>query len=148
MLSLILLLCFLPHGSAQEKQPKPFPPCETKQPLYTGQDNKPIVLTSRQLKQQAVHCEVPKMSSMLGQARFAGQVQLALLVDLKGDVECVRVISGHPLVNGVAIDAAKEWKFKPLNRKGKVLAFCGVLTFHITTGSADHAPDRCLCAHW
>ena len=148
MLSLIFLLWILLYGTAHEQQTKVVPPCETKQPLYSDQDNNPIFLNSEKLKKQAVHCEAPKMPPLASRARIEGQVRLAILVDLNGDVDCVTVISGHPLLYGVAIDAAKAWKFKPLKVYGKALAFCGLLTFHVTTGRADHNPDRCLCAHW
>ena len=148
MLSLIFLLWILPYGTGYEQQPKRVPPCETKQPLYSNKDNTPIFLNSQKLKKQAIHCEVPKMPPLASRASIEGQVQLAILVDLNGDVDCVTVIYGHPLLYGVAIDAAKEWKFKPLKQHGKALAFCGLLTFHLTTRSADHKPDRCLCAHW
>jgi hypothetical protein len=36
-----------------------------------------------------------------------------------------RVVSGDPLVIGVAMDSVRQWKFKPYNSRGTNKAFCG-----------------------
>jgi TonB family protein len=121
---------------------------DLKLPLYSDKDNKPIWLDSQKLKDRATHCEVPKMPGLGKNLRISGQVVLAILVDQSGNVECIKVLSGHPLLISSAVEAARAWKFKPIKERGKALAFCGILAFHLTTGSSDHAPDPCLCAHW
>ena len=88
------------------------------------------------------------MPALAQHLRISGQVVLAILVNPAGSLECIKVLSGHPLLSDSAVQAAKAWKFKPIQEQGKVLAFCGLLVFHITTGSSDHTPDPCLCAHW
>jgi TonB family protein len=42
-----------------------------------------------------------------------GTVVIEVVVNAAGDVECLRVISGHPIIRGAAVEAAKRWKFKP-----------------------------------
>jgi len=60
-----------------------------------------------------------------------GTVVLEISVDAEGDVTCVRVVSGHPLMIGVAIDSVRQWKFQPYSPKGNKRSFCGqiVLSF-------------------
>jgi len=47
-------------------------------------------------------------------ARIQGKVELRLTLDpATGQVLNVEAVSGHPLLKPSAIDAAKEWRFKP-----------------------------------
>jgi TonB family protein len=54
-----------------------------------------------------------------------GTVVLALSVDPQGNVTCVQIVSGHPLIIGVAIDSVRRWKFEPYTSKGVKKGFCG-----------------------
>ena len=54
-----------------------------------------------------------------------GTVALAISVDPKGNVACVRTVSGHPLIIGVAIDSVRQWKYEPYASQGVKKAFCG-----------------------
>jgi len=42
-----------------------------------------------------------------------------------GNVICVQMVSGHPLIIGAAINSARQWKFRPFAMKGFARAFCG-----------------------
>jgi len=46
-------------------------------------------------------------------ARVKGAVQLAIRIDKDGTVVDIKLISGHPLLVAAAIDAVRQWKFKP-----------------------------------
>ena len=137
-----LLVCCVPSLAE-----RPSLPCKTKLPLYVDKDNKPIWLDSKQLKEIAIHCEVPQIPTLAQRMRIGGRIVLEVLVNPSGNMECIKVMSGYPLLEGAAIEAAKKWRFKPLMMHGKTLAFCGILEFHIATEKSDHSPDPCLCAH-
>ena len=47
-----------------------------------------------------------------------GQVVLHLSINEAGEVEQVEVISGHPVLAKAAVDAAKNWKYKPYIKNG------------------------------
>jgi len=146
---LLMLMCLSSISRAQPADPVPTEiPCETELPLYSDKDNKPLGLNSKQLKSRAIHCEVPKIPDTGKNLRINGQVVLSILVNTAGEVECIKVLSGHPLLRASAVQAAKNWTFKPMQVKGRNLAFYGNLVFHLTTGKSDHKPDPCLCAHW
>lgn len=51
--------------------------------------------------------------------QLQGQVLVKMLVSETGDVEQVDVISGDPILAKAAVEAAKQWKFKPFIRHGK-----------------------------
>jgi hypothetical protein len=50
---------------------------------------------------------------------------LTISVDSKGDVTCVKMVSGHPLIVGVAIDSVRRWKFHSYASEGIKKSFCG-----------------------
>jgi TonB family protein len=55
-------------------------------------------------------------------ARVQGQVVLQALIDKNGDVEKLTLISGHPLLASAAIEAVKQWKYKPYLLNGQPVA--------------------------
>jgi periplasmic protein TonB len=46
-------------------------------------------------------------------ARVEGRVLLQAVIGKDGSVQNLHVISGHPLLVGAAIDAVKQWRYKP-----------------------------------
>jgi protein TonB len=46
-------------------------------------------------------------------ARVQGQVVLKLVISQTGDVESADLVSGDPLLAGAAIDAVRQWKYRP-----------------------------------
>lgn len=54
-----------------------------------------------------------------------GTIVLGISTDSAGDVSCVRMVSGAPLIIGVAIDSVRQWKFQPYSSQGTKRSFCG-----------------------
>ena len=54
-----------------------------------------------------------------------GTIVLEISADPEGDVTCVQMVSGHPLIIGVAIDSVRRWKFQPYGSQGTKKSFCG-----------------------
>lgn len=53
------------------------------------------------------------------QSRIQGLVVLKALLDTNGDVEDLTVVSGHPLLAPAALEAVKQWKYKPYLLNGQ-----------------------------
>ena len=66
--------------------------------------------------------------------RLHGVISLRIVVDQDGKPTCITVISGHPLMIGVAIESVKEWKFRPLTIRGEKKGFCGLLKIEFEAG--------------
>jgi len=47
------------------------------------------------------------------QARIQGTVVLRAVISKEGSIEKLTLVSGHPMLVQAAIDAAKQWKYKP-----------------------------------
>jgi periplasmic protein TonB len=56
------------------------------------------------------------------QARIQGMVVLQALIDKNGDVEKLTLVSGHPTLAPAAIEAVKQWKYKPYLLNGEPVA--------------------------
>lgn len=82
------------------------------------------------------------------QLRLEGYVHIGILVDESGQVSCAQVVSGHPIIVGSAIEAARHWKFRPATQNGRKVAFYGVLAFHYSTSEHVKKSGSCLEAHW
>jgi TonB family protein len=50
--------------------------------------------------------------------RIQGTVVMRVKIDKAGDVSNIQLVSGHPLLAPAAIDAVKQWKYKPYLLKG------------------------------
>ena len=53
------------------------------------------------------------------QARIQGQVILQAVIDKNGDVEQLTLLSGHPMLAAAALEAVKQWKYKPYLLNGQ-----------------------------
>src|SRR5262245_12433385 len=104
--------------------------CPVDGPLFSDKDGNAVWLNTDALLKRAIHCKAPSMPAMARQARIEGQVLVDILVDRKGQVTCAQLISGHPLLVASAIDAAKDWKFRPVKQHGKAVSFYGHLRLH------------------
>jgi TonB family protein len=60
----------------------------------------------------------PLYPEIARRARIHPQVVIEVLADVFGNIVQWRIISGHPLVNGAAINAVKQWKFEPFIIEG------------------------------
>ena len=52
-------------------------------------------------------------------ARVEGPVVLGVVINETGDVESVKLINGDPLLAPAAIDAVKQWKYRPYILNGE-----------------------------
>jgi TonB family protein len=60
----------------------------------------------------------PKYPEKARQMRVQGTVVLNVMISKKGKVTEISVISGHPLLVPAAIDAVKQWRYKPYRVAG------------------------------
>ena len=61
----------------------------------------------------------PTYPPLAKQARIQGTVVLTALIDKGGNVQHLQVISGHPLLAPAAIEAVKQWRYKPFLLNGQ-----------------------------
>jgi protein TonB len=93
------------HHQAIPAPPQPAPPKQ----ITTGGDVQASLL---------IYGPRPPYPPLARQARIQGVVHLTALINTEGKIASLRAIDGHPLLVHAAIDAVKQWIYRPtlLNR--------------------------------
>jgi len=76
----------------------------------------------------------PVYPTLAKQARIQGAVVLHAIIDKDGNVSELQVISGHPLLVQAAIDAVKQWRYKPTLLNGDPVEVDTTITVNFTMG--------------
>lgn len=61
----------------------------------------------------------PEYPAAAKDQRIQGEVLMAAVIDREGRVSSIQLISGHPLLAPAAIDAVKQWKYRPYLLNGE-----------------------------
>jgi protein TonB len=61
----------------------------------------------------------PTYPAIARQARIQGTVVLQALIGKDGAIQNLRVVSGNPMLMGAALDAVKQWRYKPYYLNGE-----------------------------
>ena len=96
--------------------PKPTPP---KAPISGG------VLNGK-----AVRLVQPPYPAIARSAHAAGQVRVQITIDENGNVVSAAAVSGHPLLQGAAVSAARQSKFTPTKLSGMPVKVTGVIIYN------------------
>ncbi|HWR36613.1 MAG TPA: energy transducer TonB [Clostridia bacterium] len=65
-----------------------------------------------------IHKITPTYPPLARQARIQGSVVLQALISKDGSIQNLRAVSGHPMLTPAAIDAVKQWRYKPYYLNG------------------------------
>jgi len=76
--------------------------------------------------------------------KIQGQVVLKATIDKEGNVANLQLISGHPMLAPAAIEAVKQWKYRPYLLNGNPLEVETSVTVNFTL--ADAAPGEDVAA--
>jgi protein TonB len=81
----------------------------------------------------------PVYPELARSARVGGVVILEAVVGTNGHVQSVRVLRGHPLLDGAAMEAVRAWRYQPLLLNGVPTEFelTVTLMFNISSGGAS-----------
>jgi len=108
-------------GGAAPPPPKPVTPARIKQ-------GGSVTAASQLVK------TVPVYPALARQARIQGSVVLHAIIDKEGKVVELQVVSGHPLLVQSALDAVKQWRYKPTQLNGDPVEVDTTITVTFTMG--------------
>jgi protein TonB len=97
-------------------EPKPTPP---RAPISGG------VLNGK-----AISLPKPAYPPIARQAHASGTVVVQVTIDENGNVISARAVSGHPLLQAVAVSAARGARFSPTKLSGQPVKVTGVITYN------------------
>jgi protein TonB len=55
----------------------------------------------------------PEYPALAKQSRIQGTVMLRAVIDREGMIQDLQVMSGHPLLVQAAINAVRQWRYRP-----------------------------------
>jgi protein TonB len=84
------------------------------------------------LNGKAISLPTPEYPAIARQAQASGAVTVQVTVDEEGNVVAANAVSGHPLLRGAAVTAARLAKFSPTRVNGEAVKVSGVLTYFFT----------------
>ena len=61
----------------------------------------------------------PRYPDLARQARIQGVVLLEANISTEGNIEDLRVITGHPLLAPAAVEAVSQWRYQPTLLNGQ-----------------------------
>lgn len=76
----------------------------------------------------------PKYPPLAISARIQGPVLLAAVISKAGTIENLRLVSGHPMLVGAAIDAVSQWRYRPYILNGDVIEVETQITVNFVLG--------------
>jgi TonB family protein len=107
----------IPFPLLQELPPPPpeRPPGDpdVKPPVVIGGRFEPAVLVDQ---------VTPVYPALARTARIQGVVSLEGTVDTAGQIENLKIVSGHPMLIDAALNAVRKWKYRPAKLNGQIIA--------------------------
>lgn len=82
------------------------------------------------LNAKAKNLVTPKYPEPARKTRASGAVTVAVTVDEEGNIISADAVSGHPLLRGAAVEAAKASKFYPYLLEGVPVKVTGVIVYN------------------
>ncbi len=123
--SLALDINFAPAPSIAEEKP-PSPPAAPKKPQKISQGL---------LEGSVIKRRMPAYPISARNMNAYGKVEVRIVISEEGLVIEAAAISGHPALRTAAVDAAREWVYKPTTLFGVPIKVETVLTFTFNPGS-------------
>lgn len=78
----------------------------------------------------------PAYPPLARQARISGEVRLEAVIGFDGTVQQLRVVSGHPLLSGAALEAVRQWQYQATMLNGKPVEVSTVISVRFLLGGA------------
>ena len=79
---------------------------------------------------QVLELPKPQYPPIAKAAHASGAVEVQVLVDFDGTVVAATAISGHPLLQAAAVNAARKARFTPMMQDGEPVKVVGVIQYN------------------
>ena len=97
---------------------------------------KRIRVASRVVEANLIHDVTPQYPPEAGRARIEGMVVLLAVIGTDGSVKDVRVESGFTRLAKAAIDAVKQWRYRPYMIDGEPVEVDSRITINFTLSAS------------
>src|SRR5262245_17290353 len=128
------------YAIAAPPPPPPRPAIVSPSPSANVETPKKISVSGGVLQGTVIRKVQPPHPPIAKAARASGAVQVQVLIGENGEVIEANVVSGHPLLRDAALQAARQWVFKPTELSGVAVKVQGVLTFNFALNDEEPTP--------
>jgi TonB family protein len=90
----------------------------------------PAPISGGILDGKAISKPQPAYPAIEGAARVSGTVNVQVIVDESGNVSSAKAVSGYPLLQRAAVEAAYRARFAPTRLSGQPVKVSGVLSYN------------------
>jgi len=97
---------------------------------------KRVRIASRVAEANLIHDVAPQYPPEAGRARIEGTVVLMAVIGRDGAVKDVRIESGLPILAQAAIDAVRQWRYKPYMIEGEPVEVDSRITINFTLAAS------------
>ena len=126
------------HSVGTEKSELLSTPCACHQDSSTdglnvtpSESNKPVAtISGGVLNGKALNLPQPQYPAIAKAAHASGTVTVFVTIDERGCIISARAVSGHPLLQAAAVQAAQQACFAPTRLSGQPVKVTGVLTYY------------------
>jgi protein TonB len=87
-------------------------------PRFVAATPQRIRISQGVTKGLCIHRVEPAYPALARAARVQGDVILQAIIDKDGNIKDLQLISGHPMLVPSAIEAVKQWRYKPYQLNG------------------------------
>lgn len=115
-------------SSAPSREIQPPPPPGVNQNTGTRKITAPI--SGGVLNGKATSLPPPAYPAIAKAAHAGGTVTVQVLVDEEGKVVTAHAVSGHPLLQAAAVQAARQARFTPTKLSGQPVKVTGVIIYN------------------
>lgn len=134
-----------PLAAPESGSGAPAPPIDTDNgnaaaPSARETSNLPAPITGGVLNGKATNKPQPAFPAIARAARAEGRVVVQITVDEEGFVVSARAVSGHPLLQQAAVQAALQARFAPTRLGGKPVKVRGVVTYNFVLETDPSEP--------
>jgi protein TonB len=109
-------------------------------PQPTAPAAKPVAPVRRSEGVQAallIHRIEPEYPALARQARVEGTVELHAVIARDGTIEFLEALNGHPLLVKAALDAVRQWRYRPTMLGTEAVEVDTYITVHFVLGQSE-----------
>ena len=108
------------------------PPPPPPEPAPAAKPAKPVPIGGHVLEAMIVRRVLPVYPQLAKQARISGTVRLVGVIARDGTVQKLQVVSGHPMLVQSAVDAVKQWLYRPTLLNGEAVEVIAPIEVNFT----------------
>ena len=91
-------------------------------------------IVSRSSEALLINKVIPTYPVMAVHSGVQGEVKLHAIIATDGTIQSLSVISGHPLLTGAALEAVRQWRYKPYFLNGQAVEVDTYITVNFKKG--------------